>query len=177
MYKSVNAFQMLVLVLILIGVVMIFMRQNNTCVMNNDETIEGFQELGFSTIWNKDFKNLVRNNKAQYGPKYTHKGKDKRVVRLKAVSECNSDDDCVGLEVDRTGNHTITQVLISQNMKGNLGRLSTKSHLSDRNKKNVILKKTAFKDIIDTETNGKFSHCMTKYDFEKCKRIYDEGTL
>ena len=42
MFKSVNVFQMAVLVLILVGVVMIFMRQNNTCVMNNDDVTEGF---------------------------------------------------------------------------------------------------------------------------------------
>ena len=40
MFKSVNVFQMVVLVLILVGVVMIFMRQNNTCVMKNDDVIE-----------------------------------------------------------------------------------------------------------------------------------------
>ena len=40
MFKSVNVFQMVVLVLILVGVVMIFMRQNNTCVM---EQKEGFK--------------------------------------------------------------------------------------------------------------------------------------
>ena len=40
MFKSVNVFHMVVLVLILVGVVMIFMRQNNTCVMKNDDVIE-----------------------------------------------------------------------------------------------------------------------------------------
>ena len=40
MFKSVNVFQMVVLVLILVGVVMIFMRQNNTCVTKQNE--EGF---------------------------------------------------------------------------------------------------------------------------------------
>ena len=42
MFKSVNAFQMVVLVLILVGVVMIFMRQNNTCVMKQNKVKEGF---------------------------------------------------------------------------------------------------------------------------------------
>ena len=47
MFKSVNVFQMAVLVLILVGVVMIFMRQNNTCVMKQNKTKEGFQN-GFT---------------------------------------------------------------------------------------------------------------------------------
>ena len=42
MFGSLNVFQMVVLVLILVGVVMIFLRQNNTCVMKNDYEIEGF---------------------------------------------------------------------------------------------------------------------------------------
>ncbi len=44
MFKSVNVFQVVVLVLILVGVVMIFMRQNNTCVMKQNKVKEGFTE-------------------------------------------------------------------------------------------------------------------------------------
>ena len=42
MFESVNVFQMVVSMLILVGVVIIFMRQNNTCVMKQNEVEEGF---------------------------------------------------------------------------------------------------------------------------------------
>ena len=57
MFKSVNAFQVVVLVLILVGVVMIFMRQNNTCVMKQNKVKEGFltgNELGQLNDWARD---------------------------------------------------------------------------------------------------------------------------
>ena len=57
MFNSVNVFQMAVLVLILVGVVMIFMRQNNTCVMKQNKTKEGFltgNELSMLNDWAKN---------------------------------------------------------------------------------------------------------------------------
>lgn len=51
MFKSVNAFQMVVLVLILVGVVMIFMRQNNTCVMKQNKVKEGFSRRFQKNNW------------------------------------------------------------------------------------------------------------------------------
>ena len=54
MFCSLNLFQVVVLVLILVGVVMIFMRQNNTCVMKQNKVKEGFltgNELGQLVSW------------------------------------------------------------------------------------------------------------------------------
>ena len=57
MFGSLNVFQMVVLMLILVGVVMIFMRQNNTCVMKQNKVKEGFltgNELGQLVSWARD---------------------------------------------------------------------------------------------------------------------------
>jgi len=54
MFGSLNLFEVVVLVLILVGVVIIFMRQNNTCVMKQNKVKEGFltgNELGMLNDW------------------------------------------------------------------------------------------------------------------------------
>ena len=61
MFGPLNVFQIGVLVMILIGVVMIFMRQNNTCVMKQNETIEGFNEDHFTKYPNtKLYANVLQ---------------------------------------------------------------------------------------------------------------------
>jgi hypothetical protein len=57
MFGSLNIFQMVVLMLILVCVVMIFIRQNNTCVMKQNKVKEGFlngDELGMLNDWARD---------------------------------------------------------------------------------------------------------------------------
>lgn len=147
MFKSVNVFQMVVLVLILVGVVMIFMRQNNTCVMENDDVTEGFntfQELGFSSpIRNKDFSQIIKGGNAKYGKMYTRKRFGENNEKIKAMNECSDNRNCIGLEVDRTGNRKIRQVLSAEHIGENIGKYR-RNHLSDTHKKNVILKKKSF---------------------------------
>lgn len=59
MFGSLNVFQMVVLMLILVCVVMIFIRQNNTCVMQQNKVKEGFlngKELDRLNIWARNIE-------------------------------------------------------------------------------------------------------------------------
>jgi hypothetical protein len=58
MFGSLNVFQMVVLVLILVGVVMIFIRQNNTCVMKQNKVKEGFNNVYHANFKRYDNKNI-----------------------------------------------------------------------------------------------------------------------
>ena len=69
MFGSLNVFQMVVLMLILVGVVMIFMRQNNTCVMKQNKVKEGFTSRG-KTSWIK--RNI--NDDVNYYNNYKYPG-------------------------------------------------------------------------------------------------------
>jgi len=155
---------MLLLVAIFVGVVVVFLRQNNKCVMDEDEVIEGYSSpnsLGFSNpIWRKDFSKLRADDKAYYDNfTYTHKRKNSRhpdskfQVRKRAMTDCNAMDSCIGLEVDRSGTREIKLVLL-RNIE-NIGQLDG-GHLSDSSNKNVLLKQSAWKDNTTVDGNPVF---------------------
>jgi hypothetical protein len=88
MFKSVNVFQMAVLVLILVGVVMIFMRQNNTCVMKQNKVKEGFNNVYHGNFKRYDNKNIWGH---VIGTEPLSKSE------LNVLQQCDKTDGCIGI--------------------------------------------------------------------------------
>jgi hypothetical protein len=121
---------MLLLVAIFVGVMVVFLRQNNKCVMDedDDDVVEGFINTrpykGYMVIRNHMFNpaNLgtltkyVSTGVYTYNPNIWRRSKDPTSffqVRKLAMTECTSRPDCIGLEIDHTGKQRsqIKQVL------------------------------------------------------------------
>lgn len=107
MISTLNVIQIVVLCVILIGVVMIFMRQNNTCVMENDEDIEEFGNGGGGYDFYKNKKvhhgtvGIRRGDRERFASDTFNRTRAGRIKsRMQAKTKCNRDDSCLGFELN-----------------------------------------------------------------------------
>lgn len=120
---------MLLLVAILVGVLVVFLRQNNKCMMDEDEDVaEGFVQPrqlntdGMYLIEHSRFKITdslpYPNHHFRYGTEIYKRGTNKNkniVVRNRAMTNCMKNPECIGLEIDTSGKREIREVIMNPN--------------------------------------------------------------